>query len=245
MLYEIKDILKGHEVEVYDIIDSTNDRAKLLASEGAPSGTVVVSDTQRRGRGQKGRSFYSQSGSGLYMSIVLRPEIPMEESMKITAYAAVATAEAIESLVPCDVKIKWVNDLYLNGRKICGILTEGATDCGRLKYAVLGIGINTGKMEFPCELCDIATSVFNETGIEISRSALACEIVKRLESADDSYMERYRSRSCVIGKRARVVSGNREFEAEIIDIAKNGFLVVRSDSGIFTVNSGEVIMRCE
>ena len=233
----------GDRLEIHKSIASTNDRAKILAKQNPEGGFVVVSDTQSSGRGQKGRSFYCKSGAGLYMSMVLNPYLPPEESMKITAYAAVATAEAIESFVKCDVKIKWVNDLYLNGRKICGILTEGAVENGRLKYAVVGIGVNTGKLVFPSELQSIATSVFNETGVEISRDALACEIVKRLEHADSSYMKEYRKRSCVIGKMARVTSGNRMFDAEITDIDENGFLVVKDGNDILTVNSGEVIMK--
>lgn len=242
MFEELKK-LSGGKIEIYEAIASTNDRAGLLAKDGCEDGFVVVAGTQTSGRGQKGRSFFCESGSGLYMSIVLRPDINPEESMKITAYAAVATAEAIESLAECDIKIKWVNDLYLNGKKLCGILTEGQAGGGRLRYAVVGIGVNTGKMEFPDELSGIATSVFNETGILISNDRLACEIIKRLKSADETYMERYRQRSCVIGKRVRIISGNRELEAEISDIDKNGFLVVKYGEDVMTVNSGEVIMK--
>ncbi len=245
MLNDIKKHLGNRTVEVYDVIDSTNTRAKQLAALGAESGTVVIAKTQSNGYGQKNRSFYCEEGAGLYMSIILRPQSFAEDSIKLTACAAVAAAQSIESLVSCDVKIKWVNDLYLNGRKVCGILTEGSADpaTGLLRYAVIGIGINTAEMEFPPELKDIATSVYNETGKEISVCALAAEIINRLENPDEDYMKIYRDRSCVIGKKALIRTGNTEILAEIADIDENGFLVVRAEGKSFSVNSGEVIMK--
>ena len=231
---------KIKNIEIYDTIGSTNDRAKELALNGAEDGSVIIADVQTMGRGQKGRSFYCESGQGLYMSVILRPEIPAGEAMGITARVAVAVAEAIESLVPCDVKIKWVNDLYLNGRKICGILTEGSAESGILKYAVVGIGVNTGKIEFPSELLNIATSVFNETGCLISREELAYEIIKRIKSYDAGFMEKYRKRSLLFGKTVSVKLADREFDAVVSDIDENGFLVVTEGGRETVISSGEV-----
>lgn len=242
---ELKCLLGDRTIEVYESIESTNTRAKELAALGAPSGSLVAACEQTRGRGRFNRLFVSPNAAGLYMSLILRPDIPMSESMKLTAYAAVAAAEALESFGVNDVKIKWVNDLYLNGKKICGILTEGSADfeSGGLEYAVVGIGINLGKIEFPSDLKDKATSVWNETGINIPRCVLAAEIIKRIENAAPDYMKKYRDRSCVIGKRVRVNNGSDSFEGLIKDIDKNGFLIVEKNGADVSVNAGEVIMK--
>lgn len=244
-LDELKCLLGDRLIEVYDTIGSTNTRAKELATLGAESGSIVISDEQTVGRGRFDRRFESKRGNGLYISIILRPDIPMSESMRITAYAAVAAARAIESFGVKDIKIKWVNDLYLSGKKICGILTEGSWDLegGRMEYAVVGIGINLGDAEFSGELKGKASSVYSETGIKIPRCALAAEIVRNLENTTEEYMEEYRSRSCVIGKKVRVNNGNDCFEAQILGIDENGFLIAKKDENLITVNAGEVVMK--
>lgn len=242
---ELKCLLGDRMIEVYDSIGSTNTRAKELAALGAPDGSLVAASGQTQGRGRFNRPFVSKNGTGLYMSLILRPDIPMSECMKLTAYAAVAASDALESFGVDDVKIKWVNDLYLNGKKICGILTEGSADfeSGGLEYAVVGIGINLGEIEFSDELKDKATSVYNETGIKIPRCALAAEIIKRIENAKPDYMEKYRGRSCVIGKHVKVSNGIDSFEGLIKDIDKNGFLIVERNGAEVSVNAGEVIMK--
>lgn len=242
---ELKCLLGDRLVEVYDTIGSTNTRAKELAAKGAESGSIVISDEQTVGRGRFDRRFESKRGNGLYISIILRPDIPASESMRITAYAAVAAARAIESFGVEGVKIKWVNDLYLGGKKICGILTEGSWDIesGRLEYAVVGIGINLGDAEFSGELSGKASSVYSQTGIKIPRCALAARVVRNLENASAEYMEEYRSRSCVIGKKVRVNNGNDSFEAIIDDIDENGFLIAKKGEDLITVNAGEVVMK--
>ena len=124
--------------------DSTNTRIRVLAEDGAPEGTVVVAAAQTAGRGRSGKSFLSPAGTGLYMSILLRPALTMGDSLLITTAAAVAVSRAIERVAGCEAKIKWVNDVYVDEKKVCGILTEGALDLenGGLRYAILGIGIN-------------------------------------------------------------------------------------------------------
>ncbi len=241
---ELKNYTGKRPVEVHDIINSTNIRAKELAMLGAESGTLIMAKNQRGGHGKFGRPFYCEEGGGLYMSLILRPHIKAEDSLKLTAFAAVCTARAIEKQVKCDVKIKWVNDLYLNGRKICGILTEGAVlPDGYLNYAVVGIGVNTGKIDFPHELKSIATSVYNETGEIIDQSRLALDIADAMDRADDLLMDEYGSRSCVTGKKVHAIVGNKEFDARIIDIDKNGFLIAEYMGDIVTIKSGEVIMN--
>lgn len=239
---ELEFFLNGRNFEYYDLISSTNDRAKELAKCGCAAGTVVIADSQNAGRGRFDRKFISRSGAGLYMSVVLR-DIPISEGTKITPLAAVASYEALLSFDVQNVKIKWVNDLYLNEKKICGILTESAAVGDKIDYAVVGIGVNLGKNEFPDELNDKATSIFNETGKVIPRAALAAEIVKRLETPPKDFMRTYSEQSCVIGKFVRVSNGNANFRARIKRIDENGFLVAEIGNGEIIVTSGEVIME--
>ena len=155
-------------------IDSTNRYLKELAATGAPEGTVVIANKQSAGRGRLGRSFFSPEEKGIYMSILLRPEIELERAVLITSMAAVAVARAVERVSTIPAQIKWVNDIFINRKKVCGILTEAGinTEKGSLDYAVLGIGVNVGSMEFPAELKEIATSVSNECGKEVSKNDL-------------------------------------------------------------------------
>lgn len=237
-------------MEIHKTIGSTNTRAKELAAQGAPHGFIVAADSQTGGRGRFGRQFFSPEGAGVYVSFILRPRMSAEKAVMITSMAAVAAARAIEKLVKVDVKIKWVNDLYINDRKVCGILSEASMDfeSGQLEYAVLGIGVNVGSIDFPEELKSIATSVFNETGVSISRNQLIAEISNQLEELWEgleaaAYMDEFRSRSNVIGRQVVVVRGSERFEAEAVDIDEQGRLVIRSEAGIEHVGSGEISLK--
>ena len=155
---------KRYFLHVHDTVTSTNTLLRELAQQDAPEGTVVLANAQTAGRGRCGRVFYSPCRSGIYMSLLLRPKLPVEETLFITAAAAVSAADAINAAAGVRTRIKWVNDIYLQERKVCGILTEGALDLenGMLRYAVLGIGINIAPPEdgFPPELSGIAGSLF-------------------------------------------------------------------------------------
>ena len=139
------------DLQIFAEMDSTNRQLKELAESGAPEGTVVIAEAQSNGRGRLGRSFFSSQGSGIYMSILLRPEIELQNAVRLTSMTAVAVAEAIERVCEIPARIKWVNDIFLNKKKVCGILVEAGIDAveQKLNYAVVGIGINVGKMEFP------------------------------------------------------------------------------------------------
>jgi len=242
----------GGEIEVHRLIDSTNTRAKELAAEGAAHGTLVCAVEQTGGRGRFGRRFHSPENTGIYMSLILRPQLPAERAVMITSMTAVAVARAIERLAEVDVQIKWVNDLYIAGKKACGILCEAGVDFarGRLDYAVVGIGVNTGKMEFPEELADIATSIANVCGSEISNSRLVAEICNCMEElypqlATGEFMAESRARSNVIGRNVTVLRGGEAFPARALDIDGEGSLVVETERGIETVHSGEISIRLE
>lgn len=240
----------GRRLEVHDRLDSTNLRAKLLASQGAPHGYLVCADSQSSGRGRYGRSFFSPEHSGVYITYILRPSIPAERAVMITSLAAVAVARAIEKLCDADVKIKWVNDLYIHDRKTCGILCEASLDfeSGMLEYVVLGIGVNVAKMDFPEELKDIATSIENECGKPISRSRLIAEISNALDALYDQlstggFMDESRRRSNVIGRDVTVLRGDERYPAHVLDIDDQGRLVIRTDSGVSRMGSGEISIK--
>ena len=185
--------------------DSTNRYAKELAAKGTPAGTVVIANRQSAGRGRLGRSFFSPEDKGIYMSILLRPKLQPERAAMITSMAAVAVARAIERAGGVEAQIKWVNDIFLNQKKVCGILTEAGFDAvsGRMDYAVLGIGVNVGVMDFPAELKKIATSVSNECGFEVAKETLTEEILRELEQwyptlEDGSFLEESKKRSILM-----------------------------------------------
>lgn len=233
--------------------DSTNRYLKELANAGVPEGTVIIAGRQSAGRGRLGRSFFSPEEKGIYMSILLRPEITLERSVLITSMAAVAVARAMERIGGITAKIKWVNDIFINNKKTCGILTEAGINAseGTLDYAVLGIGINVGVMEFPEELREIATSVSNECGFEVSKDVLIEEVLKELEAWyptlwDGGFLEESRKRSLLLGKEIRVVDETHPeggYPAKAVDINELGNLIIERDGRLQILNSGEVSIR--
>ena len=171
-------------LQVVRTITSTNTVLKTLAAEGAPSGLALIAGEQTAGRGRMGRSFYSPAGTGLYLSLMLRPAMRAEEAVRLTACAAVAAAETIEELSGRETRIKWVNDILVDGRKVCGILTEASVDCenGMMNYVIIGLGVNLRDPEggFPEELQSIAGTVFEAEQIPELRCRLAAGILDRL-----------------------------------------------------------------
>ncbi len=241
----------GQEIHAYNSVSSTNDVAKDLAQKGAAEGTIVVADNQNSGKGRMDRPFFSPENSGVYISIVLRPKIALEKSLFITTCAAVAVARTIERLTSLRAEIKWVNDVYVGKKKVCGILTEAALDFESrgLQYAILGIGVNVRTKDFPENIKDIATSIFLESGVEVRRSTFIATLLEEfekeyanLENAD--FLQEYRNRSNVIGRRITVISGASTEEATAIEIDEEFRLVVRTEEGeVKTLNSGEVSVR--
>lgn len=240
----------GRQLEVHDHLDSTNLRAKALAAQGAPHGLLICADSQSQGRGRFGRAFFSPEHSGVYITYLLRPEMSPERAAMITSLAAVAVSEAIESLCGVEVGIKWVNDLYIRRRKVCGILCEAGMDfeSGTLNYVALGIGINVGRMTFPEPLRDIATSIENEWDQPISRNRLIGEISNRLEArypelATGAFMGENRRRSIVIGREVTVLRGNERYSARVMDIDDLGHLVVEAGGEVRRLGAGEISLK--
>lgn len=230
----------GCKVIVLDEVDSTNNYAKKLAAQGALHGTVVAAERQTGGKGRLGRSFSSPKGTGLYMSVIIRPECSVETASLITSAVSVAAAEAVEELCGGRVDIKWVNDLYINGRKICGILTEASLgmEMKSLDYAVIGIGINVRSVKdiFDTELLQRATSIEDETGNIISRNRLCAEVINRLEIVlsqleSRSYLAEYRRRELLTGHDITASVGGETITAKATGIDDNANLVVRTEDG--------------
>lgn len=229
---------------------STNDDVKAAARAGEPEGLVIIADRQTAGRGRLRRSFFSPDGSGLYMSILLRPDLSPADSVLITAAAAVAVAEAVEQVSGRFARIKWVNDIFLDGKKVCGILTEGAVGAGgKLQYAVLGIGVNVAPPPggFPEGLRDIACAVFEDLAPEGARARLAAEILSRFHSfralEERAFLPAYRERSMVLGKPVQVFLGEEEFPAQAVSIDDDCRLIVKTSRGLLPLCAGEVSIR--
>ncbi|MBS6445686.1 MAG: biotin--[acetyl-CoA-carboxylase] ligase [Ruminococcus sp.] len=247
------DELKGTEIHLLNTVDSTNDYAKMLAKQDAPEYTLVVADTQTHGKGRMGRVFSSPSGTGIYMSFILRPKTSLETAQLITSCVAVAISKAIDTLCNCSSKIKWVNDIFLNDKKISGTLTEGAINFenGSFEYAIVGIGINVRSVKniFDGELSSIATSIEDETGLKISRSRLIAEVFNnvylQLQSIDEkSFIKEYKKRSLIVGKDVIVSENGQEVFAKAIGIDKTAGLIVQFEDGSTKVlNSGEARIR--
>lgn len=174
-------------IESHDQIDSTNIRAKRLAEEGEPEGTLVVADRQTAGRGRRGRGWLADSGVGIWMSLILRPKLEPTRLSGITLIAALAVNRAIRDVSGAETRIKWPNDIVLGGKKLCGILTEVSSEMNYTHYAVTGIGINVNTAQFPAEMQEIATSLYLETGCRTDRVAL----IGRFAAVYGDYYEQY------------------------------------------------------
>ena len=244
----------GLRLRVYPSVTSTNTILKNMAAAGEPEGAVAVAGEQTAGRGRMGRSFYSPPGTGLYLSILLRPGIPAEETTPVTACAAVAVAESIEELSGEPAQIKWVNDVYVRGKKVCGILTEASIDCETriADYLVVGIGVNTAVPagDFPEELRGVAGSAFAPGSLPALRSRLAAGILDRFfgyyrDLGRREFFDGYKRRSLVLGRSVNLLAlGRPPVEARAIDLDPDFALVVRyADGSVGRVSSGEVSLR--
>lgn len=243
------------DIQVYPELVSTNTAVRERAADGAQEGLVVIANSQSGGRGRFGRNFYSPSDTGLYMSLLVRPShCPAKDAVKLTTLAAVAVCEAIEAVSGEKAEIKWVNDVYIAGKKVCGILTEASfsMEDGFLEYAVIGIGTNVfaPKDGFPKELKDIAGAVF-QTPRSDGKNHLAAEILNRFmlyykTDKKQNYGENYRRRSFVIGKDINVCLADNIRKARALDVDEECRLVVQYENGeTDRLSSGEISIRIQ
>lgn len=243
----------GQTIYFYEETDTTNNRARELALEGAPEGTLVVAEKQTAGRGRRGKVWESPLGTGIWMSLVLRPQIMPAEASVLTLLCGLATAEAIEAETGLSAGIKWPNDILINGKKAVGILTEMDCEMSEVHFVIPGIGINVNTASFPPEIAEIATSLYLECGKTVSRRRLVHKVLERLEEHYETFLrtgsfaamlEDYRKHCITLGKEVHVL-GREPFFAEALDITSEGELLVRrADNGKEeVVFSGEVSIR--
>lgn len=240
--------------EVYPELDSTNTLLRQMAEAGAPEGTLIVTERQTAGKGRFGRSFHSPSVGGIYMSLLLRPHFSAQDALCITTCAAVAVSRALERHCGVHPQIKWVNDVFCAGKKVCGISTEGSLDLesGGLHYAVLGIGINLfpSPEPLPAELQDVIGTVLPEAPKEQEmRSLLIAEILRELfleypRLTEKCYFEDYRSRCFLLGRPVTVIRGETRRNAQALELLPDFSLLLRYEDGSEeAVSSGEVSIR--
>ena len=253
--YTVKKHLKNENINIimFESCPSTNAVAHEYAKSGAADMTVVIANSQSAGRGRMGRSFYSPGNTGLYMSFVLRPSIEAKCALEITTASAVAAARVISRESAGDVKIKWVNDIYIDMKKACGILTEASMDIenGYLSFAVLGIGVNLFPPEggFPAEISNTATSIYS-CGYDCEKKArLAAALIDEFASlyphiGKGSFVDEYRKFSLMPGKEIYVLSGDSRIPATALAIEDDYSLTVRySDGSIGKLSSGDVSIK--
>lgn len=248
--------LVGRELRCFEELDSTNNYLK--AQPGAPDGTAAIADSQTAGRGRMDRSFQSPRGQGIYLSVLLRPPLPPDRLPPMTALAGVAVCAAVERVCGAQPGLKWPNDPVLNGKKLCGILTELSLEAetGRVQSLVLGVGVNVGQGEedFSPEVREVATSLRQALGRSVSRPQLAAALLEELDRAYaallagdlPAYLAAYQSRCVNLGKTVRLIpfGGGEPETAQAVDIDEEFSLVVRgADGKERTVRSGEVSVR--
>ena len=238
-------------VITYKTTDSTNTRAKFLAECGKYVNAAFIASEQTAGRGRLGRSFISEGGKGLYLSILIGGPLPADFAVSLTTYMAVVASNAIDTLAGIETQIKWVNDIYASGRKLAGILTEGkaAGDGKALEYAVVGIGINLLKQSFNEEVSRIATTLEDESGKEIDINSLAGLIIKNFfENLElvgtPAIANEYKTRSFLIGENVTVIKPTKSYEAHVDGITdKCELMLTLKDGGKEVLSTGEVSVR--
>ena len=242
----------GCELYYYDSIDSTNTKAKELAEEGHPSGTLVVADRQTAGKGRRGRSWESPTGIGIFMTLMLKPEINPNNASMLTLVAAMATTRAIRRVTGVPAMIKWPNDIVMNGKKVCGILTEMSAQFDYINHIVIGIGINVHNEEFPEEIKETASSLFLESGQHIHRASLIEAFLEEFEDVYAEYLKtedmeglqkEYDTMLVNRGRQVRVLDPKEPFEGKAMGITKKGELIVDTWESRKLVSSGEVSVR--
>lgn len=244
------DLSEKISVITYEKTDSTNTRAKILAEEGAHKRAILVASEQTAGRGRLGRSFSSNKGKGLYLSILIGEELPADFATSLTTYMAVIASRVLEDVAGLNPRIKWVNDLYSSGKKLAGILTEGkAKREGVLSYAIVGIGINLLKQDFPEDVKDIATTVEDECGREVDVNLITARLVKEFFDnlnlvGTKELAEEYKSRCFLIGCDVTVIKPTVSYPATVKDITdKCELIITLTDGSEEILSTGEVSVR--
>ena len=254
---EIKSLMHtewvAKEVLYFDTIDSTNTKAQELAEKGYPSGTLVVADKQESGKGRRGRSWVSPSGTGIFMTLMIKPDINPNNASMLTLVAALAVAKAITSVTGEKAMIKWPNDIVVNGKKVCGILTEMNAQFDYINHIVVGIGINVHNESFPEEISHMASSLMIEAGGKrFHRAQIIAETMSYFEQYYDTFLQTQDLSALVreydellvnMNKAVRVLDPKEPFDGKAMGITPKGELIVDTWESRKLVSSGEVSVR--
>lgn len=254
---EIKSLMHtewvAKEVLYFDTIDSTNTKAQELAEKGYQSGTLVVADKQESGKGRRGRSWVSPSGTGIFMTLMIKPDINPNNASMLTLVAALAVAKAITSVTGEEALIKWPNDIVINGKKVCGILTEMNAQFDYINHIVVGIGINVHNESFPEEISQMASSLMIEAGGKrFHRAQIIAETMSYFEQYYDTFLKTQDLSALVReydellvnrNKSVRVLDPKEPFDGKAMGITPKGELIVDTWESRKLVSSGEVSVR--
>ena len=230
----------GKRIEYYESIDSTNAAAKDLALKGAPEGTVVVAEHQTKGKGRLKRSWLSLPGENILFSVIFYPQISTDRVFRLTMLASIAAVKAVRRICKVDAKIKWPNDLYINEKKVCGVLTEFSADFDSVHYTVVGIGLNVNfEISKNSEIENIATSLMEECGEKISRLSVFTALLEELDLLYKSFVKtdgeglekEWNKYSMVVGRKIKIISGKDEKIGIAKGINKYGHLILLNDNG--------------
>lgn len=243
----------GHPVTYYEVLDSTNLRAKLDAEKGAPQGALVVADMQTAGRGRRGRSWSSPAGTNAYFTLILKPDFEPDKASMLTLVMAMAVAEGIRETCGLEARIKWPNDIVIGGKKVCGMLTELSVQQEYIQHVVVGAGVNVGIQEFPPEIADTAACLEEECGRRVPRAELIVHIMKAFERYYEKFMETldfsvlkeaYDNLLVNCGREVCVLDPKGEYTGISRGINSVGELLVElPDGSERTVYAGEVSVR--
>lgn len=245
--------MEKNKILYYQELDSTNTKIQELAAKGAAHGTVVASEKQTAGKGRRGRAWQSPAGENIYFSILLRPQIDTTKAPMLTLVMAHSVAKVIQRLGFDGIRIKWPNDLVMNGKKVCGILTEMQMDGTDIDSVVIGVGVNVNAEKFPEELKETATSLYLQGNAKVERNKLLEDIVAVFEKEYKQFLEREdlsflrEEYNCLLvnkGREVRVLEPGNEYTAYALGINDKGELLVRRNDGtVETVFAGEVSVR--
>ena len=239
------------EIRYFDQTDSTNLRAKAMAADGAPEGTLVIAEEQTQGRGRRGRNWFSPPGAGIYLSLIIRPDILPQEAPRFALLTAAAVAEAVREITMIETRIKWPNDILIGGRKLGGILTEISMEMDKVEYMIIGLGLNVNlaREDLPPDLRELGTSIRMELGRHLPRLPLVRRILERFEETYQEYQrqgfasirKRWQTFTDMIGRTVAVDTMGGRLTGEVMDFDEDGYLVVREHNGVpVRIFSGDV-----
>ncbi len=239
----------GQEIRYFNRVVSTNKKTKMMAVEGEKDGTIVIAEEQTAGRGRLGREWFSPPGTGLWFSLLLRPNFKPEKAPLLTVVASLAVADALECY-GIKAAIKWPNDILINGKKVCGILSEMSADLDKINYAIIGIGINVAQKDFPDFLTEIATSLFMVTGVKVNRNRLLQQIISSFKSYYDllltdkthKLINFWQKKLNIINKTIEIKSKGELYRGKAIGVSEKGELLLEYKNRVISFWAGDATL---